>query len=89
MSIRTPVPSDVDATSLLDLAQDCREVSTALAGRVIDLNVRAARTPLARLPLDRLPLDRLPLDRLPFSFGVMPVEITEDLLVTVSGMDDY
>lgn len=84
MSIRTPVPSDVDATSLLDLAQDCREVSTALAGRVIDLTVRAARTPLARLPLDRLPLDRLP-----FSFGVMPVEITEDLLVTVSGMDDY
>lgn len=84
MSITTPVPSDVDATSLLDLAQDCREVSTALAGRVIDLTVRAARTPLARLPLDRLPLDRLP-----FSFGVMPVEITEDLLVTVSGMDDY
>ena len=84
MSITTPVPSDVDATSLLDLVQDCREVSTALAGRVIDLTVRAARTPLARLPLDRLPLDRLP-----FSFGVMPVEITEDLLVTVSGMDDY
>ncbi len=84
MSITTPVPSDVDATCLLDLVQDCREVSTTLAGRVIDLTVRAARTPLARLPLDRLPLDRLP-----FSFGVMPVEITEDLLVTVSGMDDY
>jgi len=87
MSITTPVPSDVDATSLLDLVQDCREVSTALAGRVIDLTVRTTRT--ARTPLARLPLDRLPLDRLPFSFGVMPVEITEDLLVTVSGMDDY
>ena len=87
MSITTPVPSDVDATCLLDLVQDCREVSTTLAGRVIDLTVRTTRT--ARTPLARLPIDRLPLDRLPFSFGVMPVEITEDLLVTVSGMDDY
>ena len=37
----------------------------------------------------RVPLARMPLDRLPFSFGAMPVEITEDLLVTVSGLDDY
>jgi hypothetical protein len=37
----------------------------------------------------KVPLSRLPLDRLPFSFGMMPAEITEDLLTTVAGMDDY
>ena len=79
MSLVTPVPSDVDATSLLDLVHDCRGVTTALAGRVAGLTVRTAR----------LPLSRLPLDRLPFSFGAMPADITEDLLVTVAGMDDY
>ena len=79
MSFSTPVPSDVEATSIVELVNDCRKVSVVLAGRVLDLTVSAVRVPLARIPLDRLP----------FSFGAMPVEITEDLLVTVAGMDDY
>ena len=79
MSFQTPVPSDVEATSIGDLVNDCREVVSVLGANVLDLTVRAANVPLARLPLDRLP----------FSFGAMPVEITEDLLVTVRGMDDF
>lgn len=79
MAFHTPVPSDRDASSITDLVSDCREVASVLAHSVIDLTVTAAKVPLARVPLDRLP----------FSFGAMPVEITEDLLVSVSGLDDY
>ena len=71
MSFSTPVPSDVEATSLIDLADDCREVSAVLHHRTVRFD---AVVPLARMP---------------FSFGAMPVEITEDLLVTVAGLDDY
>jgi hypothetical protein len=79
MAFHTPVPSDTDASSMGDLVNDCREVASVLAHSVIELTTYAVKVPLARVPLDRLP----------FSFGAMPVEITEDLLVTVSGLEDY
>jgi hypothetical protein len=83
MALHSPVPSETDPTSIVDLVNDCREVASVLGHSAIDLTVgitkRVAQVPLARMPLDRLP----------FSFGAMPVEITEDLLVTVNGLDDY
>ena len=79
MALHTPVPSETEPTSIIDLVNDCREVASVLGHSVIDLTSAVVR----------IPMNRLPLDRLPFSFGAMPVEITEDLLVTVSGMDDY
>lgn len=79
MALHAPVPSDDDPTSIVDLVNDCREVASVLGQSVIDLTSTVVRVPLSRLPLDRLP----------FSFGAMPAEITEDLLVTVNGMDDY
>lgn len=75
MSNETPVPSDVEPDSIIDLANDCREVASVL-GSHVDLR-------------GKLPLARVPLDRLPFSFGVMPAEITDDLLLTVAGLEDY
>jgi hypothetical protein len=82
MAFHTPVPSDSDATSLGDLVADCREVASVLTRSVIDLTGSVAS-------VVRVPLARVPLDRLPFSFGAMPVEITEDLLVAVGELDDY
>lgn len=79
MALHVPVPSDTDATSIFDLVNDCREVASVLGHSVIDLTTAVVNVPLSRLPIHRLP----------FSFGAMPVEITEDLLVTVNGMDDY
>ncbi|MGB8651664.1 MAG: hypothetical protein WCD35_13505 [Mycobacteriales bacterium] len=79
MALHSPVPSETDPTSLVDLVNDCREVASVLGSSVIDLTQAVVKVPLARLPLDRLP----------FSFGAMPVEITEDLLVTVAGLEDY
>jgi hypothetical protein len=79
MALHTPVPSDTEPDSLTDLVFDCREVAGVLGHSAIDLTHAVVQVPLMRLPLDRLP----------FSFGVMPVEITEDLLVTVNGLDDY
>jgi hypothetical protein len=79
MALHTPVPSESEPTSFLDLVNDAREVASVLGGTVIDLTTTVVK----------LPLSRLPLDRLPFGFGTMPVEITDDLLVTVQGMDDY
>jgi hypothetical protein len=79
MALHTPVPSETDATSFVDLVNDAREVASVLGHSVIDLTTAVVK----------LPMSRLPLERLPFSFGAMPVEITEDLLVTVHGMDDY
>jgi hypothetical protein len=79
MAIHTPVPSESEPSSIVDLVNDCREVASVLGHSVIDLTHTVVRVPLSRLPLDRLP----------FSFGAMPAEITEDLLVTVDGMDDY
>lgn len=83
MAIHTPVPSETEPTSIIDLVNDCREVANVLGHSAIDLTVGITRS------VARVPLARLPLDRLPFSFGAMPVEITEHLLVTVNGMDDY
>ena len=79
MALHTPVPSETEPTSLVDLANDCREVATVLGHSVIDLTRAVVRVPLTRLPLERLP----------FSFGAMPAEITEDLLTTVDGLEDY
>jgi hypothetical protein len=79
MALHQTVPSDLDAVSIYELANDCRAVASVLASSVIDLTTHVVSIPLSRVPLDRLP----------FSFGAMPVEITEDLLVTVSGLEDY
>ena len=84
MALHTPVPSETEPTSLIDLVNDCREVAGVLGHSVIDLTQAVVRVPMSRLPLDKLPLDRLP-----FSFGAMPAEITEDLLSTVDGLEDY
>ena len=86
MTHHVPVPSDLEPTSIRDLVDDCRAVSQVLGHCVIDLTL-GTLTGVARA--SRVPLARTPLDRLPFSFGAMPVEITEDLLVTVAGLDDY
>jgi hypothetical protein len=83
MALHTPVPSDSEPTSIVDLVNDCREVAGVLGHSVLELPSSITRGVV------RVPLQALPIDRLPFSFGAMPVEITEDLLVTVSGMDDY
>ncbi|MDX6267800.1 MAG: hypothetical protein QOD70_2540 [Frankiales bacterium] len=79
MALHAHVPSENEPTSMLDLVNDCREVANVLGHSVIDLTQAVVKVPLSRLPLDRLP----------FSFGAMPAEITDDLLVTVAGMDDY
>ena len=79
MALHTPVPSESEPTSLVDLVNDAREVASVLGHTVIDLTTAVVKLPLARLPLERLP----------FSFGAMPAEITEDLLVTVAGLEDY
>ena len=79
MALHDHVPSDVEPNSIVDLVNDCREVANVLGHSVIDLTTAVVKVPLSRLPLDRLP----------FSFGAMPAEITDDLLVTVDGMDDY
>ena len=50
MSIHTSVPSDIDPSSFIDLADDCREVSGMLAPFVIDLTdipVQAGVKPFA------------------------------------------
>ena len=39
MSIHTHVPSDVEPSSFVDFADDCREVSGVLAPYVIDLTM--------------------------------------------------
>ena len=79
MALHPPVPSETEPTSIVDLVNDCREVATVLGHSVIDLTQAVVRVPLSRLPLERLP----------FSFGAMPAEITEDLLATVEGLEDY
>ena len=83
MALYAPVPSETEPASFVDLVNDSREVAGVLGQSVIDLTVGITRS------VARVPLQKIPLDRLPFGFGAMPVEITEDLLVTVSGMDDY
>ena len=79
MALHAPVPSENEPTSIIDLVNDCREVANVLGHSVIDLTAAVVKVPLSRLPLERLP----------FGFGAMPAEITDDLLVTVAGMDDY
>lgn len=83
MALYAPVPSETEPTSMIDLVNDCREVAGVLGHSVIDLTVGITRS------VTRVPLQKIPLDRMPFSFGAMPVEITEDLLVTVNGLEDY
>ena len=77
MTLRLPVPSDVDPRSLQDLAEDCRAVVRALASPAV--SPTSVTGLLARLPLARLPL----------SFGALPAELTEGLLVSVAGYEDY
>ena len=83
MAIHAPVPSETEPTSIVDLASDCAEVAGVLGHSVLDLTVGITRS------VTRGPLQQVPLARLPISFGAMPVEITEDLLVTVDGLEDY
>jgi len=69
-----------------------RRVTLGVVGQRFDVELLSARPQPAAQRVDlarEVPLSRLPLDRLPFSFGAMPAEITDDLLVTGSGMDDY
>ena len=80
MTLRLPVPSDVDPRSLQDLAEDCRAVVRALGRHVAPAVPSAALTGL---------LAHLPLARLPLSFGALPAEVTEGLLVSVAGYEDY
>jgi hypothetical protein len=91
MSLHTPVPSDVEPTSLMDLVADCREVAGVLGSTVIDLTKPlASRLPQQVVDLTRVPLSRLPLDRMPFSFGAMPAELTEGALAsTAADLDGY
>ena len=95
MSLHTPVPSDVEPTSLMDLVADCREVAGVLGSHVIDLTRPVTAPLVSRLPrqvvdLTRVPLSRLPLDRMPFSFGAPPAELAEDALVTTAtSLDGY
>ncbi len=88
MALHSPVPSENEPTSIVDLVNDCHEVASVLGQSAVDLTVGITAR-VARVPLGRVPMARLPLDRLPFSFGAMPAEITEDLLLTVNGLDDY
>jgi hypothetical protein len=83
MALHPTVPSETEPTSIIDLVNDCREVASVLGHSAMDLTVGITKR------VAQVPLTRMPLDRLPFSFGAMPVEITEDLLVTVNGLDDY
>ena len=72
MTLLMPVPSDVEPTCLQELVADCHVVT-----RVLNASQPSDLTVLARLPLARLPL----------SFGVMPVELTEGMLVSVAGYE--
>ena len=83
MALYSPVPSESEPASIVDLVNDCREVAGVLGQSVLDFSVGITRS------VSRVPLQSLPLDRLPFSFGAVPVEITEDLLVHVQGLEDY
>ncbi len=74
MALHTPVLSETEPTSFQELVNDSREVRSVLGKSVVDLTAAVTQVPLTRMP---------------FSFGTMPVEITDDLLVTVNGMDDY
>ena len=38
MTTHTPVPSDIEPDSIIDLVEDCREVSGVLSPYVIDLS---------------------------------------------------
>lgn len=80
MSLRLPVPSDVDPRSLDELAQDCRAVARTFAQSVRPALPAAALTGL---------LAHLPQARLPLSFGALPAEVTEHLVVSVAGYEDY
>ena len=80
MTLRPVVPSDVDPRSLQDLAEDCRAVVRAI-GRPAGAAVPSApRTGL---------LAHLPSARSPLSLGALPAEVTERLLVSVAGYEDY
>ena len=84
-----PVPSDVEPTCLHDLVADCHALNRALAaGRTAAATTTATAPALA--PTGGLDLlARLPLARLPLSFGLLPAEITEGLLVSVTGYEAY
>lgn len=89
MTLRTPVPSDVEATSWTELALDCHrlrrdrlQAGTGAVTRPAPMSVLAAAAPVLALTL-------IPLARLPYTGGSLPVELTEDLLVSVAGYSDY
>ena len=78
-----PVPSDVEPTCLHDLVADCHALTRALAAGRTATATAAPLAPASGLSL----LTRLPLARLPLSFGLLPAEITEGLLVSVTGYE--
>ena len=50
MTTHTPVPSDIEPDSIIDLVEDCREVSGVLSPFVIDLS--NIPTPRGAMPVD-------------------------------------
>ena len=52
MTTHPPVPADVEADSIIDLVEDCREVSGVLSPYLPLAVVETLRLPDARPPLD-------------------------------------
>jgi len=46
MTTSTPVPADVEPSSIIDLLQDCREVSGVLGGSAPVVRLPEARAPM-------------------------------------------
>ncbi|MCW2715775.1 MAG: hypothetical protein JWN88_2822 [Frankiales bacterium] len=53
MTTSTPVPADVEPSSIIDLLQDCREVTGVLGGAAPVVRLPAARAP-RRVDIDAL-----------------------------------
>ena len=74
MSTQTPVPSDIDPSSIIDLVNDCRELAGVLVGAAGNRSGvrRSTRVPAVSSA----------------SVGA-PVAVTADLSATVAGYEDY
>ena len=73
MTSSAPVPSDLEAESIIDLVHDCREVSGVL-GSLVPTTVR--------LPEPRGAVRAVP-------FGVQPVQISLAAVDVLAGYDEY
>jgi hypothetical protein len=73
MSAVNPVPADVEPDTMIDLVQDCREISGTLGAFVPTV----VRIPDARGAAPD------------GAFGAMPVEISAGAIDTLAGLSDY